>query len=88
LKNRFCDIETNCRDRLHGLAPPNQVTPLAITVRGTYVPVEEPSTASNPDIPLVIPTVCIEPARPREYANALTFRRCTVPGSFFACLCS
>src|SRR6266581_4106593 len=38
LKNRFCDIETNCRDRLHGLAPPNQVTPLATTVRGTYVP--------------------------------------------------
>src|SRR5207245_3772374 len=32
LKNRFCDIETNCRDRLHGLAPPNQVTPLATMV--------------------------------------------------------
>src|SRR5205807_3790500 len=31
-KNRFCDIETNCRDRLHGLAPPNQVTPLATMV--------------------------------------------------------
>src|SRR5437667_6345940 len=32
LKNHLCDIETNCRDRLHGLAPPNQVTPLATTV--------------------------------------------------------
>src|SRR6266496_3203162 len=50
LKNRLCDIETNCRDRLHGLAPPNQVTPLATTVRGTYVPVEGPSTASDSDI--------------------------------------
>jgi len=44
LKNRLCDVETNRRD------PPNQVTPLATTVRGTYVPVEEPSTASFPDI--------------------------------------
>jgi len=46
LKNRLCDVEPNCRDRLHGPAPPNQVTPSATTVRGTYVPVEEPSTAS------------------------------------------
>ncbi len=49
LKNRLCDIETNRCDDLHGPVPPNQVTPSATTVRGTYVPVEEPSTASLTD---------------------------------------
>src|SRR6266487_1861389 len=50
LKNRLCDVETNRRDSLHGPSPPNQVTPLATTVRGTHVPVEEPSTASKAEV--------------------------------------
>jgi hypothetical protein len=45
LKDRFRDIETECRDHLHiwllriaGALPAH--------IRGTHVPVEEPSTAS------------------------------------------
>src|SRR5262249_31715960 len=49
LKNRLCDIETDCRDRVHdkllgkwGLNGAHN--------HGTCVPVEEPSTASVTDI--------------------------------------
>jgi hypothetical protein len=46
LKNRLCDIETDCRNRLHGpvlrIGSPHGD-------HGTYVPVEEPSTASKAD---------------------------------------
>jgi hypothetical protein len=47
LKNRLCDVETDCRNRLR--------SPV-LRIRsphgdhGTYVPVEEPSTASGADI--------------------------------------
>src|SRR5258708_3784613 len=49
LKDSLCDIETDCRNRLHNwllrivgaLAAPN--------IHGTHVPVEEPSTASQAD---------------------------------------
>ena len=49
LKNRLRDVETNCRDRLHGLAPPNCGSLNSTHIHGTHVPVEEPSTASTPD---------------------------------------
>src|SRR5262249_15536565 len=46
LENRLCDVETDCRNRLHGpvlrIGSPHGD-------HGTYVPVEEPSTASQPD---------------------------------------
>src|SRR5262249_18955697 len=46
LKNRLCDVETNRRNSLHGpvlrIGSPHGD-------HGTYVPVEEPSTASNSD---------------------------------------
>ena len=41
LKNRLRDIETDCRDRLHVLAPPNCVSFNSTHVYGTRVPVEE-----------------------------------------------
>jgi len=43
------EVETNCSDRLH-LAPPNRGISSNSHFRGTRVPVEEPSTASNSDI--------------------------------------
>ena len=46
LKDRLRDIETNRRDRLHDLAPPNQWCPNSAHIDGTLVPREEPSTAS------------------------------------------
>ena len=49
LKNRLRDVETNCRNRLHDLAPPNRGRLNSTHIRGTHVPVEEPSTASNAD---------------------------------------
>ena len=42
LKNRLCDVETNCRNRLHDLAPPNRGRLNSTHIRGTHVPVEEP----------------------------------------------
>src|SRR5215470_4026570 len=52
LKNRLRDIETNRRGRLHDLAPPNHWVPKHPSLHGTLVPrVEEPSTASSPDMP-------------------------------------
>jgi hypothetical protein len=50
LKNRFCDVETDCRDRLHAWLPQIVVTPIGDHFNGTYVPVEEPSTASKADM--------------------------------------
>jgi hypothetical protein len=50
LKNRLRDIETKCRNRLHDLAPPNRGRLNGTHTRGTHVPVEEPSTASDTDI--------------------------------------
>jgi hypothetical protein len=49
LKDRLRDVETNCRDRLHNLAPPNRGGPNSTHIYGTRVPVEEPSTASFAD---------------------------------------
>ena len=41
LKNRRRDVETNCRNRLHDLAPPNRGRLNSTHIRGTHVPVEE-----------------------------------------------
>ena len=49
LKDRLCDVETDCRDRLHDLAPPNRGGFNCTHIDGTHVPVEEPSTASGAD---------------------------------------
>jgi hypothetical protein len=46
LKHRLCDIETDCRDRLHAWLPHYRDRPNGDHFNGTYVPVEEPSTAS------------------------------------------
>ena len=43
LKNRLRDVETNCRNRLHDLAPPNRGRLNSTHIRGTHVPVEEPT---------------------------------------------
>jgi hypothetical protein len=49
LKNRLRDVETDCRNLSHDLAPPNRGGLNSTHIQGTHVPVEEPSTASNPD---------------------------------------
>src|SRR4051794_37936481 len=49
LENRLRDIETDCRNRLHDLAPPNRGGLNSTHIHGTLVPVEEPSTASKAD---------------------------------------
>jgi hypothetical protein len=49
LKNRLRDIQTDCRDRLHDLAPTNRGAFNSTHIYGTHVPVEEPSTASITD---------------------------------------
>src|SRR6266508_4915488 len=51
LKNRLGDIETDCRDRLHGWLPPNRGGLNSTHIHGASVPVEEPSTASKADMP-------------------------------------
>src|SRR5262249_44554077 len=47
LENRLCDVETDCRNRFHGpvlgIGSPHGD-------HDTYVPVEEPSTASQSDL--------------------------------------
>src|SRR5271167_4617171 len=58
LKNRLRDVETNCRNRLHDLAPLNRGAFISTHIHGTHVPVEEPSTASKADF-----------ARPRQSSN-------------------
>src|SRR5262245_34857567 len=52
LKNRLCDIEADCRNRLHNLAPPNRGRLNSTHIHGAHAPVEEPSTASIGDIAL------------------------------------
>ena len=49
LENRLRDVETDGRDRLHDLAHPNRGGLIGTHIHGTYVPVEEPSTASIAD---------------------------------------
>src|SRR6478752_8371926 len=49
LKYRLGNVETDCRDRLHDLAPPNRGGFNSTHIHGTHVPVEEPSTASIAD---------------------------------------
>jgi Na+-transporting NADH:ubiquinone oxidoreductase subunit NqrA len=49
LKNRLRDIETDSRNRLHDLAPPNRAGLNGTHIHGT-LPVEEPSTASEADV--------------------------------------
>src|ERR1700683_48650 len=49
LENRLGDVETDCRDRLHDLAPPIRGASAGTHFHGTHVPVEEPSTASRSD---------------------------------------
>src|SRR3974390_2704084 len=49
LKNRFGDVETDCRDRLHDWLLPNRGGFNSAHIHGTRVPVEEPSTASKAD---------------------------------------
>src|SRR5262244_1736641 len=50
LKHRFSDVETDCRDRLHAWLPHNRDRPSGDHFNGTYVPMGEPSTASDADI--------------------------------------
>jgi hypothetical protein len=47
LKDRFRDVETDCRNRLHDLAPPNRGRLSSTHIPGADAPVEEPSTASE-----------------------------------------
>ena len=54
LKYRLCDIETDCRDRLRAWLPKNCDRPSGDHFIGTYVPVEEPSTASLPDLRITL----------------------------------
>jgi hypothetical protein len=49
LKNRLCDIETDCRDCLHALLLRIMGALTAPHIHGARVPVEEPSTASIAD---------------------------------------
>ncbi len=49
LKHRLGDVETDCRDRLHAWLPQCCDRPNGDHFNGTYVPVEEPSTASGAD---------------------------------------
>jgi hypothetical protein len=49
LKNRLCDVETDRRNRLHVLPPPNRGGLNSHHSHGTHLPVEEPSTASRAD---------------------------------------
>src|SRR5215831_17036912 len=51
LKHRLCDIEADCRNRLHRLAPPNRRDLNSTHIHGAHAPVEEPSTASTADKP-------------------------------------
>src|SRR5215475_1736982 len=46
LKDRLCDIEADCRNRLHRLAPLNRGGLNSTHIHGAHAPVEEPSTAS------------------------------------------
>src|SRR5262245_61174294 len=66
LKHRLRDIKTDCRNRLHGLAPPNRGGLNSAHINGTVVPVEEPSTASEADV---------HPFRIDTYRLALSVRR-------------
>ena len=50
LNDRLCDIEADCRNRLHRLAPPNRGDLNSTHVHGAHAPVEEPSTASIADM--------------------------------------
>src|SRR5262245_30758760 len=50
LKDRFRDVETDCRNRLHDLAPPNRGGLNSTHIHGAHAPVEEPSTASDSDV--------------------------------------
>ena len=49
LKDRLRDIETDCRNRLHNLAPSNRGGLNSTHIHGAHAPVEEPSTASLAD---------------------------------------
>jgi hypothetical protein len=49
LKDRLCNVEPDCRNRLHHLAPPNRGGLNSTHFHGAHAPVEEPSTASIPD---------------------------------------
>jgi hypothetical protein len=46
-RQRLSDVETDRRNRLHDLVPPNRGTSAGTHIHGTHVPVEEPSTASK-----------------------------------------
>src|SRR5215813_3621137 len=46
-RNRLGDVETDCRDRLHAWLPHNRDRPSGDHFNGTYVPMGEPSTASE-----------------------------------------
>jgi hypothetical protein len=47
LENRLRNVETDCRDRLHDLAPPNRRDLNSSHIDGTHVSVEEPSTIGD-----------------------------------------
>src|SRR5262249_47353511 len=68
LKNRFGDVEADCRNSLHVLAPPNRGSPNSAHIDGTSVPVEEPSTASKADICSAAKCVAIRSLRRRARA--------------------
>jgi SAM-dependent methyltransferase len=50
LKDRLCDIEADCRNRLHRLAPLKRGGLNSTHIHGAHAPVEEPSTASTADM--------------------------------------
>jgi hypothetical protein len=53
LEDRLSEVETDRRNRLHDLAPPNRGSSAGTHIHGTHVPVEEPSTASIADMETV-----------------------------------
>jgi hypothetical protein len=58
LKDRFGDVETDCRDRLHGCSPESRGALTAPTSSALTCRVEEPSTASKAAIGNLIRSPC------------------------------
>jgi hypothetical protein len=52
LKDRLCDIEADCRNRLHRLGFSKSWGLNGTHIHGAHAPVEEPSTASGAEVPV------------------------------------
>jgi hypothetical protein len=59
LKDRLCDVETDCRDRLYDLAPPTRGALNSSHIHGIHATVAEPSTASEADITPPPPSISL-----------------------------